>query len=119
MQPAVVQQRATPPVAAVHVHPLPEVAALHPDVMSAEAAAEGAEDPSADQEAGSEAYTHRAARRAKRLAKRLARQAAQALQVGWKGSSQQHRALGAGVVRSPDPQDARLLAGQQQQWFLT
>eukprot|EP00891_Asterochloris_glomerata_P001968 jgi/Astpho2/1968/Aster-00477 len=60
----------------IHVHPLPEVAAMHPDVMSAEAAAEGAEDLLADTEARAEADTPRAARRAKRLA----RQAAQALQ---------------------------------------
>ncbi len=69
MQPAVAQQLMAPPVAAVHVHPLPEVAALHPDVMSAEAAAEGAEDLLADTEAGAEADTPRAARRAKRLAR--------------------------------------------------
>ena len=87
MQPAVAQQPMTPPVAAVHVHPLPEVAALHPTVMSAEAAAEGAEDAVADQEAGAAATKPQAARRAKRLAGH----AAQALQVGLKGSRRQHQ----------------------------
>ena len=87
MQPAVAQLRTIPPVAAVHIHPLPEVAALHPEVMAAEAAAEGADDAVAGQEAGAEANISQAARRAKRRARR----AAKVLQVGSKGSSRQHK----------------------------